>query len=149
MTAKLSDRLLVRLRAEEVVPDGVAVEIRRVNPSRSQRNVGAWSWMAAWRDGPNFRTAGSQWSMATVLSWPTWTISVEEWGDTQVDPPPKDPTRILRRAIRWHRCRHSQVINGVPAGSIRNCGEAPCRKAVRDWRILIRLAAGGTDVTNT
>lgn len=149
MAAKLSDRLLARLRAEEVVPTDITVEMQRLNPSRSQRVVGAWSWMAAWRVGDVYRTAGSQWPMATVLSWPTWTVSVEDWGDIQIDPPPADPTRMLRRAVLMHRCRHAQVVNGIPAGPIRDCDQALCRKAVRDWRTLTQPGKGAPDAANT
>ncbi len=86
---KISGRLASRLRTEGIVPEDAELEVRRVNPSRSQRNVGAWSWCATWQEGCKSRSAGSQYSMTHCLAAPRWSTSTC-WSDVSIDPVNED-----------------------------------------------------------
>jgi hypothetical protein len=63
-----AERLLLRLRAEGLrLPEGA--RLRRVYPSASMRNLGAWSWCAVGPDGEELRI-GSRHPMGELLHVP-------------------------------------------------------------------------------
>jgi len=85
MANRPQDKMLARLREMglEVPADA---HIRRVYPSASQRNVGAWSWTVIKADGYE-AGIGSQWSIGELLRGRmVASLGYEHGDDWDVDP---------------------------------------------------------------
>jgi hypothetical protein len=86
VAVKVSERLLERLRKENLVPAGQDVEMLRTHASGSMRTNGAWSWYAIWgQKGPR-ESVGSQWPMASCLTAPRWELYTNQFGEVNIDP---------------------------------------------------------------
>jgi hypothetical protein len=73
---KLAETLMIRMRAEGIIPRNAFASMYRTG---TRREPGEWSWFVSW-DG---KMCGSESSMADVLSWEKWNISVME-NDTAI-----------------------------------------------------------------
>lgn len=90
---KTSERLLVKLRKAGLdIPEGAV--LKSLRPSRSQRNVGAWSWAVCTADGhPMYKGSqgqplaiGSQFRMAELLAH-GFEVGSDRYGDINIDLP--------------------------------------------------------------